>query len=62
MPLPTLGGTASRLINNAANGLAAVMLDAPAQQDACVTRVDLFIDQSSRVVGKPATAKDGNWD
>ena len=56
--LPTSGGATARLEDDAANGLAANVLDAPGPQ-VHLSHIGLFIDYNSMASGKPATTKYG---
>lgn len=57
--LPTSGGATARLEDDAANGIAANMLDAPGPE-VRLSHIGLFIDHNSMASGKPATTKYGH--
>lgn len=56
--LPTSGGATARLEDDAVNGVAANVLDAPGPQ-VHLSHIGLFIDHNSMASGKPATTKYG---
>ena len=57
--LPTSGGATARLEDDAANGVAANMLDVPGPE-VRLFHIGLFIDHNSMASGKPATVKYGH--
>ena len=59
--LPLAGGAAQRLVDDARNGLAAGVLDAPPAASGELTDAALFIDQSAQQLGPVAATKWGGW-
>lgn len=58
--LPLAGGAAQRLVDDARNGLAAGVLDAP-PAGGQLADAALFIDQSAQQLGPVAATKWGGW-